>query len=286
MPKGPSPSSPIRVPHPWLDAAVIFATGAASWRTETADLAQQLNRPVPLGCRCLIVPSAPHSGSRTIAHQIAGILTRSRTLPGLLLDASPNAEESIPVWHTVEGAAAPASAIETHTLVGTGKDGLLGQLRLPEWFGERPAAWDDARTKLFRFYDTVTTHAGPLDQNSLVASAGQVHAIVLVSPANRGDVESGRDLLGKVQAEIDNRGPSLRSPHRPRLLHAVVAKQPGPVLVPRLQPEEHLVPYDTVLAQTTAYHTKAPGLLSRRTGTAIARLAAAIVSAAASEVRA
>lgn len=282
----PSPSSPIRVPRPWLDAAVMLATGAPSWRTETSDLADQLNRPVSLGCRCLVVPGAPHSGSRTVAQQIAGMLTRSRKLPGLLLDASPKAETSIPAWHTVEGAATPASATEAHELVGTGKDGLLGQLRLPEWFRERPAAWDDARTKLFRFYDTVTTHTGPLAQESLVSSAGQVHAIVLVSPASRGEVESGRKLLHEARAEIDLVGPSLRSPHRPRLLHAVVAKQPGPVLVPTLQPDEHLVPYDAVLAQTTASQTKAPGLLSRRTGAAIARLAAAIVAAAASEVRA
>ncbi|MDU0347912.1 hypothetical protein, partial [Actinomyces sp. MRS3W] len=62
-------------------------------------------------------------------------------------------------------------------------------------------------------------------------------------------------------------------------LNAVVATRPGHPLIPRLGPDETLIPYDPALRRP------GPTPLRRRTAVALASLAARAVEAAAQNVR-
>ncbi|QPL05351.1 MULTISPECIES: hypothetical protein [Actinomyces] len=257
-----------------LDATCLLLTGAATSRAQTQDLGLRLRRVLPLACRSLIIPSVPRVGTSTLSIQLAALLTRTRGLPGLLLDASENPyDPSTPTWSARPGARPPTTAAQAHALVGITDDNLLGRLRLPAWRDERPPQWDDVRTHLFRFHDTVLTEAALMHDAHLLASAHHVHSVVLVSRATRADVEATRRRIAALAA------PLAQVPRRPRLLHAVVATEPGSVLIPRLRKHETLIPFDSVLARTTATRTPAPGFIERPTGLALTRLAADIVDA-------
>lgn len=262
-----------------LDTFLLLATGAASWRAQTETLATQLRRPLPLSCRTLVAPTAPGAASHTLAMHLAAMLTRSRQLPGLLLEAS-GQDDDHPQWPPADPLPPPDTAAKARQQVGVGPDGLLGVLHLAKWSAQPPESWDQARAQLFRFYDTVTTHTSTLTAQSLAQASPHLHAIVLVTPAERAAVERGRELLEAVRAQ-SSQAPAIPSrPRQAQLLHAITVPGPGPVLVPRLQDHEVLVPYDPVLACTRAGRTRAPGLLSRRTSTAVARIAAEVVAAA------
>ena len=159
---------------------------------------------------------------------------------------------------------------------------MVPALQLPGWQENRPRAWDDARARLFRFYDTIITHAGYLGVEELTRSARHVHAIVMVSRARRRDVERSRGQLNIVDRVLDQASGNLDYPRRARLLHAFVATDSSPVLIPRLGDTETLIPHDSVLARTSAVRTATPGFLERRTGLAIAGLAAELIDSAAS----
>lgn len=279
----PAASHATRSPRHVLDAALLLATGGADYRAQTIDVDRRIRRSVPLSCRCLIVPTSAHCGSWTLAGHLAAVLTRTRQLPGLLLNAAPGDADALArPWPPPLRPPPPATAKQARALVGVGPDGLLGRLQLPGWQEDRPRAWDDARARLFRFYDTIITHAGYLGVEELTRSARHVHAIVMVSRARRRDVERSRGQLNIVDRVLDQASGNLDYPRRARLLHAFVATDSSPVLIPRLGDTETLIPHDSVLARTSAVRTATPGFLERRTGLAIAGLAAELIDSAAS----
>lgn len=258
-----------------LDAAVLILTGRATSRAQAQELDRRMRLPLPLACRSLIVPTTSRVGSSTTAVQLAALLTRTRGLPGLLLDASEHPQDpQVPAWAPPSTGGPPGSAAQAHASVGISPDNLLGRLRLPPWRDTCPPQWESIRSGLVRFHDTFLTETAPMRDAYILAAAHHVHSVVLVSRATRADVEATRERIATLTA------PVARTPRRPRLLHAVVATKPGPVLVPQLREHEVLIPFDSVLACTTATQTVAPGLIERPTGMALARLAACIVDAA------
>ncbi|SPT54329.1 Uncharacterised protein [Actinomyces bovis] len=274
-------ASPARRPiSQRLDTFLLLATGAASWRAQTETLAAQLRRPIPLSCRTLVAPTATGAAAHTLATHLAAMLTRSRKLPGLLLNATGRSRDQHLQWPPKHPLTPPTTATEARQQVGVGPDGLLGVLHLDEWSQQPPAAWDQARAQLFRFYDTVTTYTNPLTAESLAQACPHLHAIVLVTPAKRAAVERGRELLQEVQLQAAQAPTTPSTPRQAQLLHAITVHDPGPVLIPRLNDNEVLLPYDPVLARTSKGRTRAPGLLSRRSSNAVAQLAAELVTAA------
>lgn len=267
-----------RTSRPWsrlLDTAGLILTGSATSRAQAQDLGLRLRRVLPLACRCLVIPTAPRVGSSTTAIQLAALLTRTRGLPGLLLDASEHPQDPrVPSWSPPSGGEAPGSAAQAHAIVGITPDRLLGRLRLPVWRDLCPPQWETIRSQLFRFHDTVLTETAPMHNAHVLAAAHHVHSLVLVSRATREDVEATRERIAVLST------PLAEAPRHPRLLHAVVATTPGPVLIPRLREQEVLIPFDSVLARTTATQTTAPGLIERPTGMALALLAACLIDAA------
>ena len=149
--------------------------------------------------------------------------------------------------------------------------------------GQAPDAWEDARTRLFRFYDTIVTETAVLPADDVLDASRHHHAVVAVTPARRRDVERTRRLLASLRTRIeaDATGPMARRPAR--LLHAVVVSSPRRPLIPPLHRDERLIPYDDVLALTSPGVTAPPGLLRRRTAVALTRLAADVVGAATAE---
>ena len=160
---------------------------------------------------------------------------------------------------------------------------LIGNVSLRVLPAGRPDAWEDARTRLFRFYDTIVTETAVLPADDVLDASRHHHAVVAVTPARRRDVERTRRLLASLRTRIeaDATGPMARRPAR--LLHAVVVSSPRRPLIPPLHRDERLIPYDDVLALTSPGVTAPPGLLRRRTAVALTRLAADVVGAATAE---
>ena len=267
-----------RHPLPWgrlLDTAGLLLTGGATSRSRAKELDLRLRRALPLACRALIIPTAPQVGASNTAIQLAALLTRTRGLPGLLLDASEHPQDPQTLaWSPPPAGRAPASAAQAHEIAGITPDTPLGRLRLAPWRDVCPPQWDSIRSLLMRFHDTVLTETAPMRDAHILAAAHHAHCVILVTRATRADVEATRERIATLTTALSH------APRPPRLLHAVVATRPGPALIPRLNEGEVLIPFDPVLARTTATRTAAPGLIQRPTGMALAHLAAGVLDAA------
>ncbi|RAX22293.1 MULTISPECIES: hypothetical protein [unclassified Actinomyces] len=289
-----------------LDLCALTLTGAAAWRRTAAQTHQALVQPLPLTCRIAVVPTASACGTTTVALQLIGTMTRARRAPALLLSASPGTDTAAdrlpfsrrwPLEDSIPTAVPPAELGPTlRGAAGCGADGLASCLRLEPAGAGLPPQWHRARRDLGHFFDTCLTEFGPLAQAELAEIAPLHHAVVLVTPARRREVERGRILVRKLNESLTDRlagamsteagaadgrsGATPASTRRfPAVLHAVVATAPGHPLIPRLGPDETLVPYDPALRRP------GPTPLRRRTAVAVAALAARTVDAAAKSVR-
>ncbi|SDN17494.1 hypothetical protein [Actinomyces ruminicola] len=292
-----------------LDLCALALTGAAAWRHAAAHTQQTLVQPLPLTCRIAVVPTGRACGATTVALQLTGALTRSRRAPALVLSASPGTGAAAdrlpfsrrwPLEEPVPTAVPPAElGPALRGSAGCGPDGLTSCLRLVAAEPGLPPTWHRARRELGHFFDTCLTEFGPLTHAELAEIAPLHHALVLVTPARRREVERARARLrrlaealtghpadaavgavGAVGAEPAAAPPAgTRRGRPPVVLHAVVATAPGHPLIPRLGPDEILVPYDPALRRP------GPTPLRRRTAVAIAALAARAVDAAAQSAR-
>ncbi|MDO4901816.1 hypothetical protein [Actinomyces sp.] len=273
-----------------LDLCALALTGAAAWRGAAARTHLSLVQPLPLTCRIAVVPTTPGCGATTVALQLTGALTRARRTPALLLSASPGSDtvaDHLPFarrWPLEEPlpAATPPARLgpALRDSAGCGPDGLTSCLRLPTAQAGVPSAWHRARRELGHFFDSCLTEFGPLTPAESARIAPFHHAVVLVSPARRREVERTRGHLRELAAAVADRPTEPGRGRRPAVLHAVVATAPGHPLIPRLGPDETLIPYDPALLRQTT-----PIPLRRRTAVAITALAARAVDGAARSVR-
>ncbi|WP_147680882.1 hypothetical protein [Actinomyces ruminicola] len=290
-----------------LDLGALALTGAAAWRRTVAQTHRAMIAPLPLTCRIAVVPTEPACGATTVGMQLTGALARARRAPVLLLSASPGrdtAADRLSFSRRWPLEAPVPTAVPTAELgpvlrdaAGCGPDGLTSCLRLEPEGGGRASAWRRARRELGHFFDVCLTEFGPLTQAELTEIAPLHHAVVLVTPARRRAVERSRERLHRLASALtDDPGDAvggvvgaepvpagsagtLRG-RPPVVLHAVVATAPGHPLIPRLCPDETLIPYDPALRHP------GPTPLRRRTATAVAVLAARAVDAAAQTVQA
>ncbi|NDR53660.1 hypothetical protein [Actinomyces sp. 565] len=292
-----------------LDLCALVLTGAPAWRRAAAQTHRDLTQPLPLTCRIVVVPLVPACGATTVALQLTGALTRARRAPALLLSASPgpaSAADQLPFsrsWPLADPVPAAVPPAESGPVLrgaaGCGPDGLTSCLRVTSADMAPLQAWHRARRELGHFFDTCLTEFGLLSPAELAEIAQLHHAIVLVSPARRREVERSRILVGRLNKVLNevlpNRPAGVMSTEAgaadglpgtapaapglerrsPVVLHAVVATSPGHPLIPRLHPDEVLVPYDTALGRP------GPTPLRRPTGFAFSSLAARAVDAAA-----
>ncbi|WP_103062519.1 hypothetical protein [Actinomyces qiguomingii] len=288
-----------------LDLCALALTGAAAWRSTATQTHQDLVQPLPLTCRIAVVPTVPACGSTTVALQITGALTRARRAPALLLSASPGTNTAAdrlsfsrrwPLEEPVPTAVPPAQlGPALRGAAGCGPDGLTSCLRLDPGAAHLPPSWHQVRRELGHFFDACLTETGLLPPEELAEIAPLHHAVVVVSPARRREVERTRERLQGLKAALadraakaraDGAAPTAAAPSAgiaggplPVVLHAIVATTPGHPLIPRPEADETLIPYDPALRRP------GPSPLRRRTAVAVAALAARAVDAAAQTVR-
>jgi hypothetical protein len=119
----------------------------------------------------------------------------------------------------------------------------------------------------------------PLAPGLMLELAHHHHAIILMSPARRAEMERDRDTVAALRQRLASHGQATGS-RVPRLIHAVAATSSRRPLIPPLQQGERLIPYDTVLAATGPGRTRAAGVLNARTARALAGIASDVVSSA------
>ncbi|MDU0348071.1 hypothetical protein, partial [Actinomyces sp. MRS3W] len=185
-----------------LDLGALVLTGAAAWRRTAAQTHRTLVQPLPLTCRIAVVPTAPGCGATTAGMQLTGVLTRARRAPALLLSASPGTNTAAdrltfarawPLEDPLPTAVPPTElGPALRSAAGCGPDRLTSCLRLEATGHGLPPAWHRARRELGHFFDTCLTDFGPLTHAELTEIAPLHHAIVLVTPARRREVERAR----------------------------------------------------------------------------------------------
>lgn len=269
-----------------MSVSRILLGGAVRERRSADDLDRALRQPLPLTCRAAVIPTVRHCGATTTALQLVSMMTRTRRLPALIMSASPapgSAADHLPgsgTWPADDSFETPRTSAQAQELIGIAPDGLTSCLRLPQAHSlEEPRQWTAARRRLLRFFDIAVMETGPLAPGLMLELARHQHAIILMSPARRADVERDRETAAALRQHLTARGRASGS-RTPRLIHAVAATSPRRPLIPALQPGERFIPYDTALAATGPGRTRAPGVLSARTARALAGLASEIVSSA------
>lgn len=265
-----------------LDLGRLLVSGAPAERRRTTSLQNRLRMPMTLTCRLVVVPTQRSSGATTAALHLASTIAHARRLPTLMVSASPgpaSAADHLPYARPWPQPTAPGPTPSTgehaRELTGVGPDGLISCLRLPEDPQALPLAWHSVRRELMRFFDLAVTETGPLPAGAVQALGVHHDAIVLVSPAQRRQVEQTRDLITDLRASLRAPAHSARSP---QILHLIIARTSGPPLVPALQDEEYLIGYDPVLRGTQPGRTLAPGFLAPTTARTLARLGGDIVA--------
>ncbi|BAW92081.1 hypothetical protein CHIBA101_0207 [Actinomyces sp. Chiba101] len=254
--------------------------GGASHRSRAIETSRAIRRPLPLTGRILVAPTAPRAGATTVALLLSSLIARERRRPGLLISAStgPRSAADLLPYSTdiadMPAARAPRTVAQTIEALGSGPDGLLSCLRLSEEAHDPDAlmrSWTRAQHDYLRFFDTAVTETGTAEAlgPALLDLHGRHHSTILVSPAQRTDMERGRELAARLLA--DARG------KRGALLHVVVATRPGYPLVPEPGTGESLVPFDHSLAGN-GDSVPAPGLLDPLTSRVIADVAATSIS--------
>ena len=269
-----------------MSVSRILLGGSVRERRSAGELDRSLRQPLPLTCRAAVIPMTRRCGATTTALHLVSMMTRARRLPALIMSASPgpaSAADHLPgsgTWPADDSFETPRNSAQARELIGIAPDGLTSCLRLPQAASpSEPHEWAVARRRLVRFFDIALTESGPLAPELMPELAYHQHAVILMSPARRAEMERDRDTVAALRQHLTARSRATGG-RVPRLIHAIAVTSPRRPLIPALQPEERLIPYDTVLAATGPGRSRAAGVLSARTARALAGLASDIVSSA------